>query len=177
MYLVPTFSSGLHLIKKASMKLDGRFLKKVRGQIQGYEFEVGVLKDTAHKRPVPGIKPLAGGPARRTGGSTGVSVAQVSEHARKTTGINFYTRPFKDKGNKELIRFANAYIKALVSEKGINANKRRVENLLQAIVRNPITRGDYGGNKAAWALKKGFSRLLVDTGQLFKAIVASVRKK
>ena len=55
--------------------------------------------------------------------------------------VNYLTAPFKSR-TSEIVRFANAYLK-LVSGK---SDIRRAENLLQAVVRNPILRGAYGKN-------------------------------
>lgn len=57
-----------------------------------------------------------------------------------------------------------------------NMSKKRLENLLQAIVRNPILRLEYGKNTATAADNKGFDRHLFDTGQMFKAITARAKR-
>lgn len=153
-------------------------MKKVRGSIKDYEVEVGVLQDSVHRAPIPNTTTsVAGGPARRKGGATRSTVSQVSEYVRRATGINFYTLPFSIGTNRQILEFTQAYIKGLMSPNGVLSQRRRIENLLQAIVRNPIARGDYGGNTPAAARSKGFSRLLVDTGQLFKSITARVRRR
>jgi hypothetical protein len=54
---------------------------------------------------------------------------------------------------------------------------KRVENLVQAIVRNPILRQDYGTNEARTADAKGFDRHLIDTSQMFRALKARARKR
>jgi hypothetical protein len=53
---------------------------------------------------------------------------------------------------------------------------KRVQNLLQAVIRNPILRGDYGRNAMSTARNKGFNRLFIDTGQFFRAIKAKVTR-
>ena len=55
----------------------------------------------------------------------------------------------------------------------------RAENLLQAIVRNPMLRGDYGPNLQRRRRKRrGSDRAMIgDTAQLFKAIKAIVKVK
>jgi hypothetical protein len=52
-----------------------------------------------------------------------------------------------------------------------------MENLAQAIIRNPILRGDYGSNSALTRKIKGFDRFMFDTGQLFQSIKAKVLKR
>lgn len=169
---------------KVAVKLDGRFVKEARGQVQRYEFQVGVLDSgKAHKYPAkknsrkvfgPGygnLKTLAGGPARKVGRhESGKTIAEVSADLRKKTGVNFYTAPFKSKQNAEILRFLRAFFDLIKGK----SQKKRLENTLQAIVRNPIVRGDYGSNSPAVAKAKGFNRLMIDTGQLFQAIKAKV---
>jgi hypothetical protein len=50
-------------------------------------------------------------------------------------------------------------------------------NAIQAIVRNPILRGDYGRNNLFTQKVKGFNRLMIDTGQFFNNIKARVFKR
>ncbi len=155
-----------------TIKLDRRVYKQARGAYEKYHFDVGVLQDRPHFQPGKGKKTLAGGPARRTGRKeSGMSVSQVSESLRKNTGINFYTQPFQSRKNKDILNFTKSFFKLCGGRAG---EKRRTENLLQAVVRNPIVRGDYGNNSKLTATIKGFNRLMIDTGQLFKAIQAKV---
>jgi hypothetical protein len=167
-------------MKAGSIKLDGRFFKQVKGRVEGHSFEVGILQDGPHKRPqskTKGLTSLAGGPTRKKGRKpSGVTISEVSEDIRKRMNINFYQRPFKMKSNREILRFSNAFLKSIMTPSGNMKEKKRLENLLQAIVRNPITRGDYGINTIKTASAKGFNRLMIDTGQLFKAITAKVKK-
>lgn len=160
------------------MRLDGRFKRQVKAAFGRYHFEVGVLEQRMHKDPrrPSEIRSVAGGPARKASRkSSGLTIAQVSERARKSTGINYLTLPFRGTGkNRDIVRFANAALKLML---GREENTRRVNNLLQAIVRNPITRGDYGGNKPTTRKIKGFSRLFIDTGQLFQNIKARVVRR
>jgi uncharacterized protein YggU (UPF0235/DUF167 family) len=168
-------------MKKTSLKLDGRFKKQVKGRIEGHVFDVGILQDAPHKLPrskKDGLSALGGGPVRKKGRKdSGVSLAEVSESIRKDIKINFYQRPFKMKANREILRFSKAFLKSVMTPSGNMKEKKRVENLLQAIVRNPILRGDYGINAVATATRKGFNRLMIDTGQLFKGITAKVRRR
>ncbi len=164
------------MISHDSVKINGKFRKHLKGVIERRNFEVGVLQDRPHKIPAKGkgTKTLAGGPARKIGRkSSEFTISEVSNRVRKQTGINFYTRPFRMKQNKEIIRFVKVFFNSLTGR----GTTKQLENALQAIVRNPITRGDYGKNKGLTAKIKGFNRLLIDTGQLFKAIRARVTKR
>ncbi len=164
------------------LKLDDRFKKTAKGMFEKYNFVVGILEDKAHKNPKRGVHGLkgqeiiniyAGGPVRQMSTTPGpLSVSEVSESFRKNTGINYLTEPFKKRDDK-IIKFANEFLKLCFGK----STRKRVENLLQAIVRNPILRGDYGHNSRLTRKIKGFDRLGIDTGQLFKNIKASVRTK
>ncbi len=183
------------MLKIQSIRVDGRFRKQAKGVFEKYNFDVGVLDDGSHKLParrkslnVEGtshhtqdlvrkynatnnLKALAGGPARKTSRrDSGLSISQVSEKLRANTGINFYTRPFKSGKNREVIRVIQNLVNFCLGK----SEAKRVENALQAVVRNPIVRGDYGRNSAVTAKIKGFNRFMIDTGQLFKAIRAKV---
>lgn len=159
--------------------LDKKFKKKVRGMFDKYQFEVGVLKDGQHRDPISagqngaGTKTLAGGPARRQSRkNSDKTISQVSKELRDKTGLNYLTAPFQDP-NSEILKFAKEYLKLVFG----GSQKKRVENLLQAIIRNPIVRQDYGKNTQATAKIKGFNRLMIDTGQLFKSIKAVCKVK
>lgn len=184
-----------------TLKLDGRFKKQLKAAFSGHVAEVGILADKPHRNPLTlkqvrkrvdnkakklpahatfdlfektRYKSFAGGIARKTGSGTNGTLSSVSEDLRKNTGINFYTRPFKLKTNREIVRFANYFIGLMLNREGISV--KRVENLLQAIVRNPILRGDYGKNSKATANAKGFNRFMIDTGQLFQGIRARIMR-
>ncbi len=180
-----------------SVKLDKRFYTQARGVFERYVFDVGVLEDGPHLNPISaqgarkkgwkkdvglsieaaklagGLKSFAGGPARRVGIQSDATLSEVSASVRERLGINIYQAPFSSAKNKDILNFSKSFFD-LCAGRG---EKRRVENYLQAIVRNPILRGDYGKNSPKAAKAKGFNRLLIDTGQLFKAIIAKVRIK
>ncbi len=164
------------MISGASIKLDRRFSKQAKGMFEKYSFDVGVLNDTVHRDAKPastGLKSYAGGPARKQARSGSQTISQVSEKLRRQTGINFYTAPFRSKNNKDILNFSKSFFDLVAGR----SQKRRCETLLQAIVRNPILRGDYGRNSPLTAKIKGFNRYMIDTGQLFKAITAKVRTR
>lgn len=183
----------------AVVTIDGRFRKRLVTVFKGHKADVGVLADKPHKAPLGAkvvakraanklnksgsrlglaqafatarFKSFAGGLARKTGSKSYQTVAEVSESLRQVTGINFYTRPWKLKTNREILKFTQSYVK-LFLRKGVTT--KQVENLLQAVVRNPILRGDYGRNTRATAKAKGFNRFMIDTAQLFQNITAKV---
>lgn len=160
-----------------SIKLDRRFAKQAKGVFEKYHFQVGIIQDTQHKQASPasqGLKSYASGPARKTSNKpSGMTISEVSEDLRKRTGINFYTRPFSSKQNKDILNFVKSFFDLCAGR----TQARRAENFLQAIVRNPILRGDYGKNTDQTAKLKGFNRFMIDTAQLFRAITAKVQVK
>lgn len=159
------------------IKLDRRFTTQAKGVFEKYIFDVGILEDAPHKQALPkskGLKTYAGGPARKVSNKeSGLSIGDVSERLRKLTGINFYTKPFSSTKNKDILAFTKSFFDLCAGR----TEARRVENFLQAIVRNPILRGDYGKNTDVTAKAKGFNRFMIDTSQLFQAIVAKVKVK
>lgn len=159
----------LKITKGMAQRLQGRFGK--------YDFQVGVLDDAPYKEPLEidpatGTKPVtssyAGGPIRKKSRKdSGLTVAQVSAANREHLGFNYLTEPFKKRGT-DIIKFTEAFFKLAFGR----SEKRRAENLLQAVVRNPILRGEYGKNGTATRRAKGFVRPMIDTAQLFKALKA-----
>jgi hypothetical protein len=158
------------------IKLDRRFLTQAKGVYEKYEFQVGVLLDEPYRLPFPaskGLKSYAGGPARKISNkNSGQTISEVSADLRKKTGINFYLAPFSSQKNKDILEFTKSFFDLCAGR----AEAKRCENLLQAIVRNPILRGDYGRNSPVTAKIKGFNRFMIDTAQLFQAITAKVVK-
>lgn len=162
------------------IQLDKRFTKKVQGMFGKYSFEVGVLQDAPHKearRGERGKKGLdvrssyAGGPRRKVSNkNSGLSIAQVSAENRKRLGYNYLTKPFEQKSS-DIIKFTDTFFKLVFGR----SQKKRCENLLQAIVRNPLLRGEVGTQSLLTTTIKGFYRPMIDTAQLFKAITAKCK--
>jgi len=160
---------------------DKRFQKKVKGIIGKFSFEVGVLQDAPHKEPMErpagaenfssNLSTYAGDKVRKKSRTNGpLSVAQVSEANRNRTGVNYLTAPF-EKTTSDIVKFTQRFLQLAFGR----GEKKRLENLLQAIVRNPILRGEYGKQARSTTREKGFYRPMIDTGQLFKAIKAVVK--
>lgn len=161
-------------------ELSGSFLKSLSKSIEGYEFEVGVLKDKPHRFPIesplfgpPNLKEYAGGSIRPTSKiASDLTIGDVLVENMKRLNINLLLEPFQNP-ESELNQFTTAFLRFAAGKKG---TLRRVENLLQAVVRNPILRYEYGKNKSVTADNKGFDRHLFDTGQMFKAIIARAKR-
>lgn len=162
-------------MKAASIKFQRPIGQVLKGKIEAYHFDVGIIKDGPHRAPASkerGLKNFAGGPARRVRGKSNGPISEVSRDVQRNTGIRIYRQPFRRKSDD-----ANRMLKAffqLVFNENKATRMRRLENLIQAVVRNPILRGTYGKNKSATAKNKGFNRKFIDTAQLFKAIRAKV---
>lgn len=156
--------------------------RKLQGRIDKFEFEVGVLEDGPHYNPVdtprfgePELKSYAGGPARKQTRTPGpLTTGEVLIENMKRLNINLLQRPFQER-NSDIMKFTDAFLKLAVRRPGISI--KRVENLLQAIVRNPILRQEYGQNDSATADAKGFDRHLIDTAQMFRKIIAKATKR
>lgn len=163
------------------IELDKSFRKAISQRINGYNFLVGVLEDKPHFDAARGkaglkgqdvLKTYAGGPARKqTRHPSEKTSGQILVDNMKRLGINILLKPFQDKSS-ELLRFTEAFLKMALAK----SSPKRVENLLQANVRNPILRGEYGQNSSLTKTIKGFNRPLIDTAQMFKAIKAKVKR-
>lgn len=164
------------------MKLtfDKRFQKKLRGTFEKYEFEVGILDDKAYRKPLRGergkqgkdvLTSYAGTKVRKASRiKTDLKISDISKENRER--YNYLQAPFKnqDPALKKLFKdfFGLAFGKT---------EAKRLENTLQAVVRNPILKKHYGQNAALTKTIKGFDHVMMDTAQFFKSIRARVRIK
>lgn len=161
------------------LEMSRDFKKDYRKTLERYSFEVGVLEDKPHFQAVypeagktQTFKSFAGGKARKISrDKSGKTIGQVFIDNMKRLNLNLLSDPFKRK-NEPLIRFVDSFLKLAYGE---GMKVKRVENLLQAVVRNPILKQEYGQNKSSTADAKGFNRHLIDTAQLFRAIKAKVK--
>lgn len=164
------------------VKISGGFAKQLKKQIEGYRFQVGILDDKPHYDPVetprfgqPDLKNYAGGPARKQTRTVGpLTTGEVLIENMKRLNINLLLRPFQER-NSDILKFTSEFLKLAMRRPGISI--KRVENLLQAVVRNPILKQEYGSNSSATADVKGFDRALIDTAQMFKAIIAKAKRR
>lgn len=146
--------------------------KKLSYKLAQYEVEVGLLSNAKRKKPVFGqFKSYAGKTLLREGGvSNGASLVEVA----KFLDVNYkwLRKPFLLKNNKEVVVVLNDIVKDMNGQ----GDKKRILNGFQAVVRNPILRGEYGLHSSKWAKKKGFQQLLMMTGQFFKNVNARFKK-
>jgi len=160
-------------LKVDSIRLNRPLNEILKSRIHPYSFQVGVLTDSPHRSAGKGKKNFAGGPARTLGRKINGTLATVSKDVRNSTGVNYLTQPWKKK-NDDAMKLMKNFFKLAFGENKLS-HKKRVENLVQAIVRNPILRGTYGRNKKITEKIKGFNRKFIDTSQLFKGIRAKVK--
>lgn len=164
------------------IELQKDFKDRLKGRFNKYSFEVGILDNGPYFLPKRGERGLkgtdviaryAGGPVRKKSNKTsGLNLNQISKENRKNLGFNYLKRPFARK-NSDIVRFSNEFFKYAFGK----SEPKRLTNLLQAIVRNPILKGEYGTNSALTQKIKGFNRIMIDTAQLFRAIKARVNRK
>lgn len=164
-----------------NIKMGTSWASKLQKRVEGFEFEVGILDDKPHKEPAPEVNgqpqlsTYAGGPVTKMSRTdSDKSIGEVLIANMERLNINLLLRPFQEK-NSDIIKFTNEFLKMVVQKPGVSM--KRVENLLQAIVRNPILKQEYGKNKATTADAKGFDRHLINTAQMFKSIKARVKKR
>lgn len=157
------------------MHLNGSVADTLAKKFAPFSFQVGILQDGPHYAAAQGkkLKSFAGGPARRQTRVVDGTLAGVSKDFRKFLGFNYLTKPFQ-KRSPDMAKFVATFFQMALGDGKVRM-KRRCENLLQAIVRNPILSGKYGRNRRVTAKIKGFNRKGIDTAQFFKAIKARVR--
>lgn len=142
-------------------------------RLGAYSVEVGILVDGPEKSAVAGTKKsFHGGPARKSGKASGVSIRTVLE--KFDAVYNLLYGAWARENNKDVAMVVKEMI---VDMNKSTADKRRFLNAAQAVVRNPILRGDYGQNSPQTAKIKGFNRLLIDTGTMFNNIKARLVKR
>lgn len=161
--------------------MDINAIEELQKQVNQYDIQVGVFDNVPRRKAVSGKKAgvsnLAGGPVRKT---TLARVPSFSVDVAQDLQVKYHwlSNPFIRSHSiqtKETIAFTKYFMDVLATGKKDASTLRRVANLVQAIVRNPITRGEYGSNSPQYAKIKGFNRLLFDTGQFFKSIIAKVK--
>lgn len=162
------------------IELEAGFKKKLSRRVEGYEFTVGVLQDKDHfkamryKKGEREVSSYAGGPVRKKSRiKSGLTIGQVLIDNMKRLGLNILVEPF-EKEDSDLLKFMREFLKEIVKDNP--SGLKRVENLLQAVVRNPILKKEYGDNSSLTKSIKGFDRHLIDTGQVFRQITAKAKR-
>lgn len=157
--------------------VEGNNLFKImQGKFGKYDFEVGILENKPHYAPERGTNLLDKGALKwysyaglhllKWGDNPDGTLYSVARDLDKA--FKWLRRPFTSRKNADVLNVMNSIIADLNGK----PNKQRIINGIQAIVRNPILRGDYGKNSPKTAKKKGFNKLMMATGQFFRNIKA-----
>lgn len=154
----------------------------LEGEIAKYQFRVGILQNKQHYAPTRGDTYLTKGLKQwRFDPSLGLNVLQQGRKVDGTlvgiareldTKYHWLTRPWATQKNADVRNVINLIVRTMAGKDTM----QRIVNSVQAVVRNPILRGDYGTNSARRAKQKGFNKLLIATGQFFKNIKAELTK-
>lgn len=152
------------------MKIKSDISKKISKKFGNYNFEVGILSNQPKKLRKKGASKSFAGVSISASGKVNpkVSLADVAKYTDNRFG--WLKKPFGIAGNKEVLKVVNEIAAQVFGKKSID--NKRLENAVQAVIRNPILRGDYGRNAASTIKAKGFDKLGIDTAQLFKSIKA-----
>ncbi len=162
--------------------LDKRFVNRVRAKYENFDIRAGILVDGPHYRPAPKprgkhlrLTTVDGMAARRKSRKEDGTIAQLSKSLRQRTGVNIFTSPFKLGNSLEIQKFKQAMRNLFVADR-VGGLQAAAESKLVEALRAPIRQRRYGNNSILTARTKGFDRFLFDTGQLYKAIRARVRR-
>jgi hypothetical protein len=152
------------------MKIKSDISKKISKKFGNYNFEVGILSNQPKKLRKKGASKSFAGVSVSASGKVNpkVSLADVAKYTDNRFG--WLKKPFGIAGNKEVLKVVNEIAAQVFGKKSVD--NKRLENAVQAVIRNPILRGDYGRNAASTIKAKGFDKLGIDTAQLFKSIKA-----
>ena len=160
---------------RASRKLiESKGLDKfIQGKLDKYKFQVGILQNKQHFAPLrqgknglPAIYHYAGMYLYRHGKKVDGTLWSIGKEL--DAAFKWLRKPFLLAKNKDLLSVINL----IVDNMNGKDNRQRLVNAIQAVVRNPILRGDYGRNSRKWAARKGFNKLMFMTGQFFQNIKA-----
>lgn len=162
------------------LTLDNKFKKKIKGTFEKYEFEVGILEDKEHRKPMRGergqkgqdvLTSFAGATVRKASRKlSGTKISEVSKANRDR--YDYLRKPFRQK-NTDIARLIKVFFQFAFGK----SERKRLENTLQAVVRNPILKKRYGTNSSLTKTIKGFDHVMMDTAQFFKSIRARVKVK
>ena len=159
------------------MKLEIKgWAKQLQKEYSRFEFHVGVLQDRPEPYPRYGeTKNFHGGKALKKGKYSATTVAEVAETTNRVYNwlLGAWSGRKANSNNAAILRVLRTYAAYLSKPE----NNNRLRNAVQAVVRNPILRGDYGSNSESYAKQKGFNRFLIATGTLFDSIKAAVVRR
>jgi hypothetical protein len=132
--------------------------------------EVGIFEAKQRKKASKGLKNLGKGKARKVSVLSSQTTADVLEILDNKYKI--LSNPLENQNTKEHEVFMDSLIEYSNDKTAANSNK--IKNSLKAVIVKPILTSVYGYNTQKTADKKGFNKLLVDTGQTVKAIKVKI---
>lgn len=150
----------------------------ITGQVGKYQFQAGLLQNKPHYEPLETLigysnklpvyqkhwYSFAGKKLLRHGNKPDGTLWKIGQEMDEV--FMWLRKPFRLPKNADLL----AVIDFIVDNLNGKENQQRILNAIQAVIRNPILRKDYGDNSQKTAKEKGFNQLLMATGQLFKNI-------
>lgn len=155
------------------LKFDKRFKNRTKARFEKTKFEVGILRDKAYRDPrskKAGHTTISGMKARKRKATSSTTIARVSRWLRIRT--NFLRAPFEKTRSKEM--------RILVRSLQLFINKKitpgTLKTAIEQVVLRPFNRKAYGGNAPSTIRTKGFSRMGLDTGQVYQNIKARIVK-
>lgn len=151
------------------MKIEGSgFARAIQVELDKYQMEVGILDNVPKYAAAKGKwKNYAGMVVAATGKKTDNTLADVAQDLDRR--FRWLERPWRIPQNQAVQEVVNDIVQSMNAG---NSKKQRVLNSVQAVVRNPILRGDYGKNSSKATKEKGFNKLLIWTSQFFQNIKA-----
>jgi hypothetical protein len=142
----------------------------LQAELNGLEAEVGIIDDYQERGATTKTgRTVAGERVLGLKGFSGATGKQRAQELDANYGI--ISTAFNRMSNEDVIDITEQIGKA-ISEDSDDADRRRYLNGLQAIVRNPIMRKEYGSNSPVTVKIKGFDWVGVMTGQFFDNIRA-----
>lgn len=145
--------------------------REITRRLGSYQIEVGALTDKPERIAKKERKRFFGGPANKAGKNSGTTVRAVLK--RMDAAFNLLLAPWSNPSNKNVALVLKEVISDMNKSHGDN---KRIENAALATVRGPILRGEYGSNSPETIKQKGFDRLLINTGTMFSAIKARLKR-
>jgi len=153
------------------MKFDIDFinLKKQVLKLNDQQVKIGVFSDRKAKkanRKKPLLNFYNNRKKSRVGKNSKSTIKEVAGY--NEDNYQLFSRATSVANQQDLIKVINLFADLEKTDNKI----RQIENACQALVRNPLLRGDFGANTKEREKVKRFNLLGVDTGTLFNNIKA-----
>lgn len=175
-------------------KLDNRFKARFTARFEQYEFQAGVmpsdgekkhyeaksitLKSGKRKKRKSAFTTVDGMTARKRRGylfGNEPTIKQIYQFACRYVRSDIVKDPFLSPNSGPMRKLSKALSKFFQADRPM-AQRRKVEDAMLNVIRDPIKKKNYRPNSRAWAKVKGFNRALFDTGQLYRSFKAKVSR-